>query len=407
MKKFLLLLGISLLLLIGWLAVDQYFLSSRYSFAEPTPFNGDLIINPYQEKNLSNPDIANFHAHIRAWAGITNGKGRAEDVYRRYDSLGHDYHAVSQYHHIDTFGSHLQNYVPVYEHGFNVLKTHQLVIGAKNIEWKDYILPQTIHNKQDILYKLSRDTGNVIVINHPANRNGYTANDLKYLHFYDCIELLNPSVQSIGHWDTLLSSGKKIFAIGNDDIHNVFQDDALGRFGTFIFGDSTARKNIYTSLRSGASAAVWLPHANESLHLKRSRIEEVKKAIKNVSYRDSIFSIRLNQKVKEIVLVTDHGKIKKSEANAFQLSTKIIPSETYWRFELLFEDGTKIFLNPLYRQREYQSMVRNKFASQFVSKDQNESKWAIVFGFIMLVIGTSNGFLNKKRRKSNRIHSLS
>jgi hypothetical protein len=405
-KNFFSFLGLCLLLVIGWLSIDQYILSPKYSFAEPTPFSGDIVINPYERKNLSIPDVANFHAHIRAWAGITNGKGRAEDVYRRYDSLGHDYHAVSQYHHIDTFGSHLQNYVPVYEHGFNVLKTHQLVIGAKNIEWKDYILPQTIHNKQDILYKLSRDAGNVIVINHPANRNGYTTNDLKYLHFYDCIELLNPSVQSIGHWDTLLSSGKKIFAIGNDDIHNVFQDDALGRFGTFIFEDSIAKNNIYNSLRSGASAAVWLPHTNESLQSKRIRIEKVKKVIKNISFRDSLFSIRLNQKVKEIALVTDHGRIKKTEVNAAQLLEKIFPSETYWRFELLFEDGTKIFLNPLYRQREYRSLARNSIASQNVGKKRNESRLAIFLGFITLFIGTSKSLLKKKKRRINRIHSL-
>lgn len=400
MKRMLFLLALSLPLFILWKCLDQYVLSPRYSFADPRPFGGQVIINPYDDVNLDRVAIANFHAHTKIWNGLTNGKGQPQDLYRRYDSLGHDFHAVSQYHHIDTFGQHAGNYVPAYEHGYNLKKTHQLVIGGSQVLWKDYLFPQSIHNKQDILYRLAEDTGNIVVINHPAIRNGYTMSDLKKLHYYDYIELLNPSAQSLQHWDTILSAGKKVFAMGNDDIHNIFNDKAIGRFVTMIYGTNADVSGLYPMLRKGAAAAVWLPQEEkERLFQKRIRIENIKKVVSRILVKNDSVQIILNHPVAKISLITSNGVLKASDTLTSKLSVPLFPDETYWRFEILLQDKTRIFLNPLYRQTDYQQLARNEAGRMNVSANKGNPTMALFLGVFIMVLGSSGLKFNKRRRR--------
>ncbi|MEN9950971.1 MAG: hypothetical protein RLY85_1723 [Bacteroidota bacterium] len=396
MKRVFLLLGLSLPAFILWKCVDQYVLCPTYNFAEPKPFHGNVIVNPYANTNLTDVSVANFHAHTKFWSGLTNGKGMPADLYRRYDSLGHEFHAVSQYHHIDTFGSRQSNYVPAYEHGYNIKKTHQLVIGARQILWKDFIFPQTIHNKQEVLVNLAKDSGNIVVLNHPAIRDGYTTADLKKLHYYDYIELLNPSAQSIKHWDTILSAGKRIYAMGNDDIHNVFNNDAIGRFVTFVYGAEGHTDGMMKSLKQGATAAVWLPQIpSQQLMEKRERLEAIQQVLNSVIVRNNQLEIRLNDVVDEIRLVSDRGEIKKVVQSTSELTAELLPKESYWRAELLLKDGTRIFLNPLLRQTDEKLIARNEVAALIVSRNPGEPTLALVLGIFVMVLGSTGKHLPK------------
>jgi len=390
MKRVFLVLGLSLPAFILWKCVDQYVLCPRFTFADPKPFQGSIIVNPYSNSNLADVSVANFHAHTKSWSGLTNGKGNSADIYRRYDSLGHTFHAVSQYHHIDTFRSHESNYVPAYEHGYNVKKTHQLVIGAKQVFWKDFVFPQTIHNKQEVLINLAKDTTNIVVLNHPAIRDGYTTADLKKLHYYDYIELLNPSAQSIRHWDTILSAGKRVFAMGNDDIHNVFNNDALGRFVTLVYGAKSNSADMLKSLKHGAAAAVWLPQIpGEPLMKKRKRLDDIQHVLNTLEVTNNNFVLQLNTDVEEIRLVTSRGEVKKTARSTRELHAELMPDETYWRVELLMNDKTRIFLNPLFRQSNEKFIARNEAAASNVSRNPGEPTVALILGIFVMVLGSS------------------
>ncbi|MEY4777483.1 MAG: hypothetical protein RIS13_231, partial [Bacteroidota bacterium] len=350
MKKFFFTLFLVLFVAIAWILVDQYLLCPHYSFTDPRPFHGEKIVNPYADANFNDVSTANFHAHTKSWGGLTNGKGNSSDVWQRYDSLGHTFHALSQYHKIDTFNKEKQNYVPVYEHGYNLKKTHQLVIGAKRVVWKDYIFPQTLHNKQFILHEMAKDTNNLVVLNHPAVRSGYDVNDLKLLHYYDHIELLNPSAQSFAHWDTALTAGKKIFVVGNDDNHNIFNDNAIGRFTTLIFGAASDSKKMIDRMKKGQSVAVWLPQIhNETLESKRSKLLNLHSLISGISLIDSMLAINLSKSVAEIRVIGHHGKLKLKQRNISSLTFPFSQNDAYLRVELYLEDGTKLYLNPIFR----------------------------------------------------------
>ena len=406
MKKFFFTFLLVLFLAIAWLLVDQYLLCPHYSFTDPRPFHGEKIVNPYADANFKDVSTANFHAHTKSWGGLTNGKGNSSDVWQRYDSLGHTFHALSQYHKIDSFNKEKQNYVPVYEHGYNLKKTHQLVIGAKRVVWKDYIFPQTLHNKQFILHEMAKDTNNLVVLNHPAVRSGYDVNDLKLLHYYDHIELLNPSAQSFAHWDTALTAGKKIFVVGNDDNHNIFNDNAIGRFTTLIFGAASDSKKMIDRMKKGQSVAVWLPQIhNETLESKRSKLLNLRSLISSISLIDSMLAINLSKSVAEIRVIGHHGKLKLKQGNISSLTFPFSQNDAYLRVELYLEDGTKLYLNPIFRDMANGIQGRNLIATNFISRDRTNP---LMESFALAsMIGLFVSVRNVKKRRNMRIKDMS
>jgi len=332
---------------------------------------------------------------------MTNGKGSSSDVWQRYDSLGHTFHAISQYHSIDSYNNEKQNYVPVYEHGYNLKKTHQLVIGAKRVLWKDYIFPQTLHNKQFILHELAKDTTNLVVLNHPAVRSGYDVNDLKLLHYYDHIEVLNPAAQSFAHWDTALTAGKKVFIVGNDDNHNIFNDNAIGRFTTLVFGAASDRKKMLASMKKGQSVAVWLPQIhNEPLVSKSIKVRNLQSLISDVSLVDSMLSVKLSRPVAEIRVIGDQGQLRFNEYNTKTLHYPFSFKEHYVRVELSLEDGTRFYLNPIFRGGAGEWQSRNSTAVNFISRERTNPLMESValVSFIGLFVSVRNV---RKRRKSD------
>jgi len=404
-KKFFFTFLLVLFVTIAWILVDQYLLCPHYSFTDPRPFHGEKIVNPYADANFNDVSTANFHAHTKSWGGLTNGKGSSSDVWQRYDSLGHTFHALSQYHKIDSFNKEKQNYVPVYEHGYNLKKTHQLVIGAKRVVWKDYIFPQTLHNKQFILHEMAKDTNNLVVLNHPAVRSGYDVNDLKLLHYYDHIELLNPSAQSFAHWDTALTAGKKIFVVGNDDNHNIFNDNAIGRFTTLIFGAASDSKKMIDRMKKGQSVAVWLPQIhNETLESKRSKLLNLRSLISGISLIDSMLAINLSKSVAEIRVIGHHGKLKLKQGNISSLTFPFSQNDAYLRVELYLEDGTKLYLNPIFRDMANGIQGRNLIATNFISRDRTNP---LMESFALAsMIGLFVSVRNVKKRRNMRIKDM-
>lgn len=390
-----------LFIFISYKILEQYVWSRHYVYAPPIPFHGDSIVNPYLGVNTNNVQVANFHAHTKN--GILNGKGTPIDLYTKYDSIGVNIHPVSQYHNIDTSGFSNIGYIPAYEHGYNIGKTHQLVIGAKRVINKDFIFFQTLHNKQEILERLSYDSNNVVVLTHPSLNQGYTLRDLKYLHFYDHLEILSPYANSTSYWDTLLSAGKKIFVVANDDTHDVFNDNELGRFVNLIYSPDNNAQNVLKSLKNGSHAVVWLPQkTGESLIDKRKKIENIKQVFQKLNIRDSSLYLSFSRTVDTLFLFGDAGKllqIKKSVSSTiFTLPSNL----TYVRVEARFKDGTKLLFNPVFKSSTGFNTARNHVASAFVVRDDiTDSNNKLASISLITLVGLI-GFTRKKLKKSLR-----
>ncbi len=126
-----------------------YACSPVYRFPEPAPFAGTQFYNPYAGLRGAWKRV-NLHAHGTAWGGLTNGQQASEDVVRTYRALGYDLAGVSNYHAIAAHDG--VDTLPLYEHGYNISKRHQLAIGARRVEWLDFPLlavaqPGAVHHR--------------------------------------------------------------------------------------------------------------------------------------------------------------------------------------------------------------------------------------------------------------------
>jgi hypothetical protein len=343
---------LALLTLLITLAVQQFLFCPRFNFQEPTSFSGPNIYNPYAKADSSHWKKANLHAHSDAWHGLTNGHGTAEDIWKAYDSLGYAFHSVSEYHAIDKFQAGSPNYIPAYEHGYNVKKTHYQVLGAEKITWLDYIMPQTLWNKQWLLNKLSQNSETLVVLNHPAIRSGFSTSDLQYLGGYRCMEVLNPAAQSFDHWDAALSAGKPVFIVGNDDIHNVFKTSSLGRFCTVVNVKEVNKANLFTALRTGNSYGMALMKVEgETLAQKAERISNAPQLISLQVVHDSI-SLQMSKTADDITFIGKNGLQLAKVSSSSRAGYLMRPGDEYVRAVMSYADGTSLYLNPVFRYSE-------------------------------------------------------
>lgn len=321
-----------------WVVISQYFFCPQFIFADPKPFSGNNIYNPYASFDSNKWVKCNFHAHSNAWSGITNGHGSSKDIHQAYDSLGYGIFSVSDYQKINKAGIENTNYISAYEHGFGLEKTHQLVLGDSAVCWTEFLLPQTLSNKQYILNRLSVNKSNVITLNHPAMRNGYTPEDLKYLSGYHCIEVLNPCVVSLAHWDTALSNGKPVFITGNDDLHNVFKEKRLGSMCTWVNVSIANKGSVLEALKKGKSYGMITGQAKKLPVLKK------------LTLVNDTLNVEVDKKAARIIISGQNGKILNTFDDTHSMKYGIRSSDSYVRVRLDFDSGTSVFLNPLFRQ---------------------------------------------------------
>lgn len=333
------------LLLIGFvtvifgLFVSQFFFGTQFKFTSSPAFQGELLYNPYKSLDSTAWLKCNFHAHASAWKGVTNGHGTAKDIHHAYDSLKYAIHCVSNYHSIDTNNASQAAYLPAYEHGYNILKTHQLVLGSNKVSWLDYILPQTLSNKQDVINSLVADTQTVVILNHPSMRKGYAENDLLYLSNYHCMEVLNPAGTSFPQWDAALSAGKPVFIVGNDDLHNVLKKERLGRMCTFVNAAQT-KEQVLHALKTGKGYGVNIgpgQHVDSIPALKQFELSH-----------DTIRLVMTGPATAQINFIGQNGTVLKSLANTNAATYVIKKEDHYARAVINYPNQTSIYLNPVF-----------------------------------------------------------
>lgn len=341
---------IFILTLILWLTIHQYFFCPRFSFVEPTPFSGYKLYNPYAAIDSTEWLMCNFHAHSNAWKGFTNGKGTPHDIWKAYDSLGYAVHAVSDYHKVDLTHEYEPNFIPAYEHGFNIKKVHYLILGDQKVNWLDYIFPQIPSNKQWVLNELTKNSDNLIVLNHPDIRNGFENEDLKYLSNYQLMEVLSPSSVSLDKWDAALSSGKPVFIVANDDVHDIFDKRSVGRFCTWVNTNTSGKDDVLASMKDGNSYGMLIPEiADEDFRQKIKRFKTKLPRLNSFQLKDGIIHVAVDKRPKEINFTGKHGQELSRVTETKNAHYIIKETDPYVRTTITFHDGTKIFLNPVFR----------------------------------------------------------
>ncbi len=327
-----------------------FIISPVYDFPEPGAFHGDKIWNPYQDMDSNNWRKGNFQIQALAWGGITDGSNNPTDsVFALYQRLGYDVIGISDYQKINKWYAGNPDYIPIYEHGFNARKTHQVSIGADKVIWLDFPLYQTTSNKQFIINILRPHTEILALVHPDFFWEGYSKEDLRLLANYDLIEALNHQRFSIGHWDAALSAGKAKYILADDDAHDIRNPFLVGVVSTYINAPTNHREDIIAAMKAGKTYG-FVPYTpdNETYAKKAVRAQNLP-LLKEARLDGKRFYVRADGKPKSISFIGQDGVLKKEvmDTNAAWYDFK--DEDTYIRTKIDYGRAEFMLLNPIFR----------------------------------------------------------
>ncbi len=334
-----------------WLFV--YLITPRYQFKVGQPFHGEYLYNPYQNMDADQWKQYNFHCHSRKYMGITNGRMSKEtDIDSVYQALGYDHYGISDYMRINPHGSDRYDYIPAYEHGYGFFrKTHQLCIGAENVVWMDYPFFQSLDMKQHTLSVLQQQHTRFAVPAHASFTQGYKVNEMRYLSGYRLLEVGNPYGTAFEHWDAALSTGHRVYGIGDDDTHNVLNANEVAKYFTMINTRDTKADSIFDALDRGCAYTVeFHPHYNEPFEDKVEKMHtELFHLTRCELVGDTLFIETNAPSIQMIDFIGQDGKVLKHTEYCQQAWYVIQPEDSYVRPTLRVHNMTYFYLNPITR----------------------------------------------------------
>jgi len=341
-----------LALLIFILFSLPFIISPVYDFPEPKPFSGDKIWNPYQDMDTNNWKKGNFQIQAKAWGGLTDGSNNPTDsVFAIYQMLGYDIIGISDYQKINKYYEGKPDYIPIYEHGFNMRKTHQVSIGVKDdfVLWLDFPFYQTTSQKQ-FMINLLRPHTEILALVHPDfSLEGYSKDNLKYLRNYDLLEALNHQRFSISHWDAVLSAGHAKYILADDDAHDIRNPFLVGVVSTYINSKTKNREDIIAAMKSGNTYG-YVPYTPDfDTYKKKALRAKNLPLLKEARLEGNRFCVRADGKPKSIRFVGQEGVVKKEVKNTSKACYNFKDNDTYIRTEIDYGRGEFMLLNPIFR----------------------------------------------------------
>ena len=342
-------LGIALLLLVLYI----YLSVPTYSFKEPRPFCGEYLYNPYQDMNPDQWKKYHFHCHSRRYFGLTNGrKSKEASIDSVYQTLGYDHYGISDYMGINMHGSEREDYIPAYEHGYGLIrKTHQICIGAESVYWPDFPFMQNLNMKQHMLNKLG-ERCRFVMPAHASFTKGYKVSDMILLSNYRLIEVVNPYGNAFEHWDKALSNGHRVYALGDDDTHNITNVHEVCRNLTMVNTPDLDPEHVYEALDKGLCYAVefdnWYYHPL-SLEQKANDARALDYLTQAQLVGDTLFISTSAETMREVKFIGQDGKVLKTEENVATSYYVIRTEDTYVRTRIDLNGRHFLYLNPVTR----------------------------------------------------------
>ena len=335
------------LLLVVVLAVVVTSVSLVYNFAEPEPFCGEEIFNPYRNFDSSKGWLrGNFHTHTRVEGLLNECEYTPEQTLEFYDRLDYDIVTLSNH---NAITPHPYNQGKVYEHGYNIAKFHKLVFGADKVWRFDNLLPIFAFQKQfqiDILSKQS----DIVVLNHPLRTHTMDIKALSMLSGYKIIELDSGRSTENEYWDAALSAGRYSFAIANDDLHYPNRTRAIAIRSNMLNTATNHYEDIRRVLLDGCYYSMRTPdYGDGDWSVKVERNKSIP-YIKNIGLTsDNAIYIALSEAADSIKVTganhTTLAKVCVSDSLSYTMGS----DDPYGRFTAYFADGEVIYSNPFAR----------------------------------------------------------
>lgn len=347
--------GIVSIIVVAILAVLVTSFTPIYNFAEPQPFEGEDIYNPY--KSLDSTSIwqrANFHTHTKV-EGIFNEcdytPAEVISEFKRYD---YDIVTFSNHNEITTIGAVEECGVRAYEHGYNLLKSHNLIFGAERVLRYDMVLPLLVSQRQFMLDLLGRDA-DIIQMNHPLRTIATSDRDMQLLSGYDIVELDSGKSTENEYWDVALSAGHYVLGMANDDMHYPDRSNRIAVRCNFIAMPTLSRTELYDALGEGCFYAMRVPdYGAGDWAIKEERNRSLPE-ITDIGLCGGDIYISLSAEADSIKFVGAEHRTLHIATKSRSATMRLDDSEPYARIIAYFPTGEVIYTNPFARYDASQS----------------------------------------------------
>ena len=317
------------------LVLLPYARTAVYDFPPSVPFSGQALFNPYAQ-TTGRWQRANLHAHGRPWWGLTTGRQHAGEVVAAYRRIGYSVAGISDYQHVAA--QHGIDTIPLYEHGYNLGKRHQLGVGARKVVWFDFPLGQSLGQQQLIINLVGRDS-ELVALAHPEGRDAYSEQDMRRLTGVHLMEVVNGPFVAERSWDAALSAGRPVWALGNDDNHDLHERRRFGVAWNMIDADSAAPGDVVGALRQGRHYAVLrtdeIPTAGET-------------TLESVTLTGSTLNVTAAGEPSTLIFIGQDGSVRKTVRHALRADYTLGADDTYVR-TVIKSPRTVMYLNPVFR----------------------------------------------------------
>lgn len=340
--------SVATLLLVAVCIVLATSLSPIYNFAEPKPFSGSDIFNPYRNVDtITTWKRANFHTHTRIESPLNECEYSPEATVEAYDKLGYDIVTITNHNYRTPHPRH-EEYALAYEHGYNLLKYHKLVFGAERVMLFDHLLPILPSQRQWQLDMLGAEC-DFLQINHPL-RTPLTSDDImRKLSGYMIMELDSGHSTECEYWDVALSAGHYSFGLANDDLHHPDRSDKIARRCNFLFSPSTEWRDVARTLREGGYYSMRLPDYGSGDWEQKYAANSNLPRITSIGVNGNTIYLSLSQKAEKIVAYGSEHRTLVELSNADRVDYLLAHNEPYARFVIYFDSGEVIYTNPFAR----------------------------------------------------------
>ena len=373
--------SVATILLLLVLAVCVTSVSPVYRFAEPKPFSGEDIFNPYASfKGADAWKRATFHNHTKVDGLLNECNYWPEEVYAKLREFDYD---------IITFSNHnrltehpvKEEQVSLYEHGYNLFKFHKLVFGADKVVAFDHLLPIFTFQKQFQLNLLGEGS-DIIILNHPLRTHTMSKSALQQLTGYKIIELDSGHSTENRYWDEALSAGQYSFAVANDDLHHPDRSHCIARRCNFICAESGEYDDLKEALLGGCYYSMRMPdYGNGDWNVKRLKNKELP-FVKNIGEDRGQIYIALSAKADSVKVTGQNHTTLCIGYSTDSLAYTMKAEDSYGRFTAYFPEGEVIWSNPFARYDAEQS------ASPLVVREHTVNIFYTILFNMMLILLT-------------------
>ncbi|MDX2014310.1 MAG: hypothetical protein SFW67_29185 [Myxococcaceae bacterium] len=249
--------------MVGLVLTAPFAAVPSYDFPGPRPFAGDRWLNPYEGWRGGFLKV-NLHAHSAAWLGVTAGDASPEAMAQRYAEFGFDALALSNYHQLTQLEAPPLPMLRAYEHGFNLTKSHRLVLGGSDVVALDF--PLSTRSMRQWVLELLGVRAALVGLNHPSLRGGHDCADVERLTGFQLLEVHNPYATSALEWDCALAAGRLAWVVGNDDSHST-REEGIGIAWNMVGAPEPTEGRLLEALARGRSYAVRGERGRMDVHV--------------------------------------------------------------------------------------------------------------------------------------------